>query len=60
MVKEDGEPPLRLWALSCLVQDRADVLPRYQQWVSQLKDKVGFDFQCLKVAAVDADDISFR
>ncbi|KAH8110249.1 hypothetical protein DFH11DRAFT_1621669, partial [Phellopilus nigrolimitatus] len=24
IVKEDGEPPLRLWALSYLVQDRAD------------------------------------
>ncbi|KAI0074462.1 protein transporter SEC24 [Panus rudis PR-1116 ss-1] len=40
IVKEDGEPPLRLWALSCLVQDRADVLPSYQQFISQLKDKV--------------------
>ncbi|KAH9941755.1 protein transporter SEC24 [Epithele typhae] len=40
IVKEDGEPPLRLWALSCLIQDRADVLPSYQQFVSQLRDKV--------------------
>lgn len=40
VVKEDGEPPLRLWALSCLVQDRADVLPSYQQFIGQLKDKV--------------------
>ncbi|CAL1699435.1 unnamed protein product [Somion occarium] len=40
IVKEDGEPPLRLWALSCLIQDRADVLPSYQQFISQLKDKV--------------------
>lgn len=39
IVKEDGEPPLRLWALSCLIQDRADVLPSYQQFVSQLRDK---------------------
>jgi protein transport protein SEC24 len=41
VVKEDGEPPLRLWALSCLIQDRADVLPSYQQFITQLKDKVG-------------------
>ena len=41
-VKEDGEPPLRLWALSCLIQDRADVLPSYQQFISQLRDKVCF------------------
>jgi protein transport protein SEC24 len=40
VVKDDGEPPLRLWALSCLIQDRADVLPSYQQFLSQLKDKV--------------------
>ncbi|PCH35320.1 hypothetical protein WOLCODRAFT_156015 [Wolfiporia cocos MD-104 SS10] len=39
IVKEDGEPPLRLWALSCLIQDRADVLPSYQQFISQLRDK---------------------
>lgn len=40
IVKEDGEAPLKLWALSCLIQDRADVLPSYQQFISQLKDKV--------------------
>ncbi|CAK5261800.1 unnamed protein product [Mycena citricolor] len=40
VVKEDGEPPLRLWALSSLIQDRADVLPSYQQFINQLKDKV--------------------
>lgn len=41
IVKEDGEQPLRLWALSALVQDRADVLPSYQQFIQTLKDKVG-------------------
>ncbi|KAF8182002.1 CPII coat sec24 protein [Pholiota molesta] len=40
IVKEDGEPPLRLWALSMLIQDRADMLPSYQQFISSLKDKV--------------------
>ncbi|TFK26550.1 protein transporter SEC24 [Coprinopsis marcescibilis] len=40
VVKEDGEPPLRLWALSALIQDRADVLPSYQQFISSLKEKV--------------------
>jgi protein transport protein SEC24 len=40
IVKEDGEMPLRLWALSLLIQDRADVMPSYQQFVNQLKDKV--------------------
>jgi hypothetical protein len=40
IVKEDGEMPLRLWALSLLIQDRADVMPSYQQFITQLKDKV--------------------
>jgi len=40
VVKDDGEPPLRLWALSALIQDRADVLPSYQQFISSLKEKV--------------------
>ncbi|KDR80013.1 hypothetical protein GALMADRAFT_222930 [Galerina marginata CBS 339.88] len=40
IVKDDGEPPLRLWALSMLIQDRADMLPSYQQFISNLKDKV--------------------
>ncbi|KAF9568716.1 protein transporter SEC24 [Agrocybe pediades] len=40
IVKEDGEAPLRLWALSMLIQDRADMLPSYQQFISNLKDKV--------------------
>ena len=40
IVKEDGEPHLRLWALSALIQDRADVLPSYQQFVNTLKEKV--------------------
>jgi hypothetical protein len=34
IVKEDGEPPLKLWALGFLIQDRADVLPSYQQFIS--------------------------
>ncbi|KAF8644917.1 hypothetical protein AX16_008199 [Volvariella volvacea WC 439] len=41
IVKDDGEPPLRLWALSMLIQDRADVLPSYQQFIQSLKEKVG-------------------
>lgn len=44
VVKEDGEPPLRLWALSALIQDRLDVLPSYQQFLGSLKDKVRRNF----------------
>jgi protein transport protein SEC24 len=47
VVKEDGEPPLRLWALSALIQDRADVLPSYQQFISSLKEKVRLPILCL-------------
>ncbi|KZT34780.1 hypothetical protein SISSUDRAFT_1065043 [Sistotremastrum suecicum HHB10207 ss-3] len=40
VVKEDGEPPLRLWALSNLIQDRADQLPSYQQYINTVKEKI--------------------
>lgn len=42
VVKEDGEPSLRQWALSLLIEDRMDQLPSYNQWIGQLKDKVRF------------------
>lgn len=40
VVKEDGEAPLRLWALSALIQDRAEMLPSYQQFITNIKDRV--------------------
>ena len=40
LVREDGEPALRLWALSALIHDRADQAPSYQQYVNMLRDKV--------------------
>lgn len=40
IVKEDGDPPLRMWALSSMIQDRADVMPSYHQFITSLKDKV--------------------
>ncbi|EKM77335.1 hypothetical protein AGABI1DRAFT_43626 [Agaricus bisporus var. burnettii JB137-S8] len=40
VVKEDGEPALRLWALSALIHDRADMLPSYQMFLTSLKEKV--------------------
>lgn len=40
IIKEDGEPPLRSWALSALIQDRADSAPSYAQYLTQLKDRV--------------------
>jgi len=44
IIKEDGEPPLRSWALSALIQDRHDSAPSYAQFLSQLKDKVRYVF----------------
>ncbi|GAA99249.1 uncharacterized protein L969DRAFT_48143 [Mixia osmundae IAM 14324] len=40
LVKEDGDPSLRMWALSMLIEDRAEHLPSYAQWLGQIKDKV--------------------
>ncbi|KDN42961.1 hypothetical protein RSAG8_06487, partial [Rhizoctonia solani AG-8 WAC10335] len=40
VVKEDGEPALRMWALSMLIQDRMDQTPSYAQYLSAVKDKV--------------------
>lgn len=42
LVKEDGEPALRQWALSMLIQDRGDMTPSYQQYLNLLREKVGF------------------
>lgn len=49
VVKEDGEPSLRQWALSLLIEDRMDQLPSYNQWIGQLKDKVRMGFRDLRV-----------
>ncbi|KAI1930461.1 COPII subunit [Ophidiomyces ophidiicola] len=40
VVKEDGEPGLRLWAQSMLVEDRADQGVSLQQWMGMLREKV--------------------
>lgn len=40
IVKEDGEPSLRLWALSLLVEDRFENSPSYSQFLGTLKSKV--------------------
>ena len=48
LVREDGEPALRLWALSALIHDRADQAPSYQQYVNMLRDKVRYVL-CIRV-----------
>jgi len=40
VVREDGEPGLRLWALSLLVEDRAEQSAGYKQWLGMLREQV--------------------
>ncbi|KAL9624312.1 MAG: hypothetical protein Q9160_001559 [Pyrenula sp. 1 TL-2023] len=40
VVKEDGEPGLRLWAQTMLVEDRADQGASFQQWMGIMREKV--------------------
>jgi protein transport protein SEC24 len=40
VVKEDGEPGLRLWAQTMLVEDRADQGMSLQQWMGSMREKV--------------------
>ncbi|KAI9751845.1 MAG: COPII subunit [Chaenotheca gracillima] len=40
VVREDGEPSLRLWAQTLLVEDRADQGVSFQQWMGILREKV--------------------
>jgi len=40
LVREDGEPSLRLWAQTLLVEDRADQGVSGAQWVGMLREKV--------------------
>ena len=40
VVKENGEPGMRLWAQSMLVEDRQDSGMSYKQWLGLLREKV--------------------
>lgn len=40
IIKEDGEPSLKLWAQTLLVEDRADQGESIVQWISKLREKV--------------------
>lgn len=40
LVKEDGDAALRMWALSFLVEDRFEQTSGYQQFLSQVREKV--------------------
>lgn len=40
IVREDGDPSLKLWAQTLLVEDRADQGMSFQQWMGALREKV--------------------
>lgn len=40
VIREDGEPSLRMWAQTLLVEDRADAAMSLQQWMGHLREKV--------------------
>ncbi|KAF2796541.1 COPII component protein [Melanomma pulvis-pyrius CBS 109.77] len=40
VIKEDGDPSLKLWAQTLLVEDRADQGVSLQQWMGTLREKV--------------------
>ncbi|KAG6041832.1 COPII subunit [Claviceps citrina] len=43
VVREDGEPSLKLWAQTLLVEDRADQGVSAAQWLGALREKVSSD-----------------
>lgn len=40
VVREDGQPSLRLWALTLLVEDRAEGMLSFAQWMGVCREKV--------------------
>lgn len=40
IIKEDGDPSLRLWATTFLVEDRAEDIPSYAQFLTSIRDKL--------------------
>jgi hypothetical protein len=40
IVKEDGDPGLRIWAASTLIEDRSDQASSYPQFLQHLREKV--------------------
>jgi protein transport protein SEC24 len=40
IVREDGEPSLKIWAQTLLIEDRGEGGPALQQWLGMLREKV--------------------
>ena len=50
VVREDGEPSLRLWAQTLLVEDRADQGVSLAQWMGTLREKVSASVSSLSLS----------
>lgn len=40
VIREDGEPSLKLWAMTLLIEDRADQSQSLGQWMGTMREKV--------------------
>ncbi|TIA91225.1 hypothetical protein E3P81_02140 [Wallemia ichthyophaga] len=59
LVKEDGDPSLRSWALSLLVEDRFEMGLSYSQWLATLRDKINSVLDQIRHVIVIAVLLSF-
>lgn len=48
VVREDGEPGMRLWATTMLVEDRADQGVSLKQWLGMMSEKVSLHQSAMK------------
>ena len=53
VVREDGEPGMRLWAQSMLVEDRADQGVSLAQWLGTMREKVSNPYHKLPGTMTD-------
>lgn len=57
VVREDGEPGMRLWAQTMLVEDRADQGVSLKQWLGVMREKVSDGLLIVRPQASFADKI---
>lgn len=57
VVREDGEPGMRLWAQTMLVEDRADQGVSLKQWLGVMREKVSDGLLMVRPQANFADNI---
>lgn len=56
VVREDGEPSMRLWAQTMLVEDRADQAVSLKQWLGVMREKVRDSLLAVHPPALFADN----